>query len=154
MTLPAAPVPPKWPYVVAACATTFVAVAAVVAIVLVRPDKDNTSLITVIVGMVAPTIAAILALIKGSESADAVKELRVVVDGRLTQLLEQTARAEHLAGQHAGEARAEQKNAATAEAAAKTVEAATKTAQVAVKVAEAAAAAPPINGPKEEAKDG
>ena len=67
----------------------------VVAITLVRPDKDNTSLITTILGVVSPVLIALLAA--------GLRENALAVDGRLTQLLiltETAARAEgKLAGQ-------------------------------------------------------
>jgi hypothetical protein len=153
--LPPAPVPSRLPYVLAAFAVISVALASVVSLALLRPDRDNTALYTIVVSMVAPTLTAILALIKGNENADAVQDLRVVVDGRLTQLLERTAQAERLAGRGEGEATVAEKVATVTVAAEKaaevasrvaerTVEVATKAAEVAVRVAEAAAAAPPV----------
>jgi len=68
-----------------------VGVAAIVAIVALRPHEDNAALIATVLGFLAPTMAALLALIK-------VQELHLAVNSRLTQLLEQTAKASRSEG--------------------------------------------------------
>jgi hypothetical protein len=145
------PVPPpsKWPYVLAAIGGVTAALIAIVLISVLRPDRDNTQLITTIMTLITPTLAAILALIKGTENTQAVQELRLDIDGRLTQLLERTAQAEHAAGLARGREEGQTMTAAqvavVTEAAGKATQAAAQVSEIAVKVAEAAAAAPPID---------
>lgn len=77
-----------------------VSVLAIIAITLARPKQDNTALITSVIGMATPTVAALLALIKSGETARAVQEVHVSLNSRLTQLLAQTALAERTAGRN------------------------------------------------------
>lgn len=56
------------PYLIAVVVMVMIGVIAVLAIVLLRADKDNTQLIATIVGMIVPTTAAILALMKSQET--------------------------------------------------------------------------------------
>jgi uncharacterized membrane protein len=60
-----------------------VAVAAIVSIFAVRPDKDNGTIIATIVSVLVPVMTALLAA--------AVREVHAAVNSRLTQLLEVTA---------------------------------------------------------------
>lgn len=53
------------------------------AVVILRPNSDNTLLITTIVGFIAPTLMALLAFLKAQET-------RIAVDGRMDELLELT----------------------------------------------------------------
>ena len=53
------------------------------AVVILRPNSDNTLLITTIVGFIAPTLMALLACLKAQET-------RIAVDGRMDELLELT----------------------------------------------------------------
>lgn len=65
----------------------------IVIVSLLRPKEDNTALIASILGFIAPTTAALLALVKSTQAGAAVQELRLDVNHRLSQLLEQTAKA-------------------------------------------------------------
>lgn len=51
-----------------------------------------------LIAAIPPTLVAYAALRKGKETKDHVTELTVQVDGRLTQLLEETSKAARLAG--------------------------------------------------------
>lgn len=84
-------------------------VAAIVSLAIFVPG-DNTVVVLQIVGVVAPTTAALLALLKSAENTikteatqEQVQRLSVTVDGRLTQLLEARSDASHAAGVHQGE---------------------------------------------------
>lgn len=83
-------------------AIAVVGAASIVAISVLRPKEDNTILITQVLGFLAPTAAALLALVKSTQTGTAVRELHLAVNSRLTQLLEQTA----MASEAVGEARA------------------------------------------------
>lgn len=74
-------------------AVSVVGVAAIVTITLLRPHEDNTALIGSVLTFLGPTAAALLALIKSIQTGAAVQELHLAVNSRLTQLLEQTAKA-------------------------------------------------------------
>lgn len=70
--------------------TTIVLMIAVVSITVLRPDKDNASLIVSLVGFSATIVAALLALLKSENNATAITELHLAVNTRLTELLKQT----------------------------------------------------------------
>lgn len=62
----------------------------VVVITVVRPEKDNTSLILSIVGVIVPVITALLAA--------TIQQVHLAVNSRLSQLLELTATASRAEG--------------------------------------------------------
>ncbi len=62
------PPPNNIPYIVAVVLMMFLGVSAVSAIAILRPDKDNTTLITTIVGFIAPTTLSLLAFMKAQET--------------------------------------------------------------------------------------
>ncbi len=62
------PPPNNTPYIVAVVLMMFLGVSAVSAIAILRPDKDNTTLITTIVGFIAPTTLSLLAFMKAQET--------------------------------------------------------------------------------------
>jgi hypothetical protein len=77
------PVPPKSPittYVVCAMIMSLLGTLAVMGVLLLRPDKDNTQLVTTILVSLAPTTAAIIGLIK-------IQEVHVIMNSRLDQLV-------------------------------------------------------------------
>lgn len=80
----------------------FVAAAAIIGILFLRPNQDNTPLIVTILGFLGPTIAALLALAKTIQTGAAVDNLKVQINGRLSQLLEQTERAAKAEGRQEG----------------------------------------------------
>lgn len=82
--------------------TVLSAVGAVVAVEVLRPDKDNAALVTAILGVIVPTTAALLALVRGNETERAVRDVHLLVNSRLTQLLEQTAVASRAQGKEEG----------------------------------------------------
>jgi len=86
-------------------ATTFVwavlvlsalAIIAILVIFTVRPDKDNTALIALVLGFLVPPATGFLAA--------AIREIHTSVNGRLTQLLLLTQRSAHAEGHLAGTA--------------------------------------------------
>lgn len=102
--------------------------AAIVAIVVLRPGEDNTALITSVVGFLAPTMAALLAFIKSVQTGAAVQELHLAVNSRLTELLEQTAKASKSEGRKDAVAAAAKVAAAATTAAASVDDGASKAA--------------------------
>jgi hypothetical protein len=89
----------------------FLGVSGIVAVSYLLPNKDNTQLIVTIASFVGPSIIAFVAafksteaVTKGKENAASIQSLHLVVNSRLTQLLEQTALASNLAGRAAGAA--------------------------------------------------
>jgi len=56
------------PYLIAVVVMVMIGVIAILTIVLMRPTADNTQLIATLVGMIVPTTAAILALMKSQET--------------------------------------------------------------------------------------
>lgn len=78
-------------YVSAVVGTSVTALAAIVTIFVVRPERDNTALIAIVIGFVVPIVMGFLAA--------AVREVQQAVNGRLTQLLALTAKASRAEGQ-------------------------------------------------------
>lgn len=66
-------------YVWAVIALAFMTIAGIVAVLLLRPDQDNSTMISVIVGVTAPIILGILALIT--------RENHLAMNSRLDQLV-------------------------------------------------------------------
>lgn len=60
--------PSNVPYLVAVVIMMLMGLGAVMGILLIRPGQDNTQLIATVVGMLVPTIAAILAFMKAQET--------------------------------------------------------------------------------------
>lgn len=67
-----------------------VALLSITVITILHPG-DNTAVIVSIFGCITPTIPALLALFKGIDNNKAIEQLHLVVNSRLTQLLESTA---------------------------------------------------------------
>jgi hypothetical protein len=63
---------------------------AAVVIMGLHPLVFDKSLIPVVVGLIAPTILSLLAVLKGYQNGMAIKDLHIAVDGRLSQLLAST----------------------------------------------------------------
>jgi hypothetical protein len=83
---------------------SFLGAGAIVAITLLRPGHDNTALILSVLGFLAPTVAALLALAKSVQNGAVMERLEVKLDGRMTQLLEQVERAAKSEGREEGAA--------------------------------------------------
>jgi|GEM_PF-5029198 len=83
-------------YVVSTIALCVLAAGFVLAITLIRPDKDNSALILTVTGIVVPVVTALLAM--------AVQEVHLAVNSRLSQLLELTAAAAKAEGKLDGAA--------------------------------------------------
>ena len=62
------PAPNNLPYIIAVVIMMFLGVTAISAIAILRADKDNTTLITTIVGFIAPTTLSLLAFMKAQET--------------------------------------------------------------------------------------
>lgn len=76
-------------YTKSVIALAFLCVAAIVTIFVVRPDKDNTAIISIITGILVPLITALLAA--------GLQQVHLAVNSRLSQLLlitQKAARAE------------------------------------------------------------
>ena len=103
------PVQPKsnlYRYVVSLVIIALVGALSIVAVTLARPHEDNTAIYTQIVGMIVPTTAAILALIRVGETNEAVQNVHISLNSRLSQLLEKTESSSRAAGKADAEAAA------------------------------------------------
>lgn len=83
------------PYLIAVAFLALLTVLAIVLITFLRPDKDNTALITAVIGALVPTTASILALMKAQET-------HLSVNSRLDAFIETEAKLSRLEGIHAG----------------------------------------------------
>lgn len=94
--------PPVLAYVFSLCGVLALGVIAVLGILLVRPKEDNSILIGLVLAMLAPTTTALLALISSANNATAIKDLHVIVNSRLSELLMATAASERSQGRAEG----------------------------------------------------
>lgn len=78
------------PYLMAIVALSILGVAAVTTIVVVRPEKDYTSTISILLGFLVPIVSALLAA--------AVHQVSTSMNGRLSQLLVLTAKSSRAEG--------------------------------------------------------
>lgn len=62
------PVPNNVPYIIAVVVMTSLGVVGVVAITVARPTSDNTALIGLVLGFLAPTTLSLLAFMKAQET--------------------------------------------------------------------------------------
>jgi hypothetical protein len=92
----------------------FIGVGGIISVTYLMPTRDNTQLIATIAGFIGPSIVAFIAAFKsteavarGKENAESIQSLHLVVNSRLTQLLEQTALASNLTGKAEGIAASE-----------------------------------------------
>lgn len=85
--------PGNLPYVLAVMFMSLLGVIGLISITVLRPDKDNTTLIATVLGFLAPTTVAILTLMKSQET-------KLLVNGRLDTMIE----AAKTAAFHAGAA--------------------------------------------------
>jgi hypothetical protein len=86
------------------CAVFGLGITGVIAIIVIsylRPNVDNTLLIIIVLGFLTPTLASLIAVVKGFANANAIRDLHVIVNSRLTELLQQTSLAANLAGREA-----------------------------------------------------
>lgn len=89
--LPRHDVPQSTIMIMAVAALGIVGLISITFLVLLAPlDRDVLVLVTVIVGFLSATGAALLGFGKAAEATENVRELHVAVDGRLTKLLEET----------------------------------------------------------------
>jgi hypothetical protein len=70
-------------YVVSAVVVVLISTLAIFGVIVLRPDKDNTGLIAIICGSIAPTSAAILALMKAQDT-------HLIVNSRFDKVIEAT----------------------------------------------------------------
>ena len=85
---------------------SLIGVLAIILISFLRPNIDNTVLITTVIGFLTPTLASLIAVVKSFHNANAIEELHLAVNSRLTELLQQTSLAANLAGRAAAAAAA------------------------------------------------
>ena len=89
------------------CAVFGLGITGVIAIIVIsylRPNVDNTLLIIIVLGFLTPTLASLIAVVKGFANANAIQELHVIVNSRLTELLQQTSLAANLTGRESAHA--------------------------------------------------
>jgi len=84
--------------IIAVCCMAFLLATFVVLISLVKPGEDNLDLIAIVFAAITPTTVALLAYMKGAENSQAVKDVHLAINGRLTQLLAMTETASHAEG--------------------------------------------------------
>jgi hypothetical protein len=85
-------------YIFAVVFLSVVAVASITTVSLVRPERDNSSLISTIIGFTLPTITALLGM--------ALQQIGTAMDGRMSQLMLLNQRWARLEGQKEGVAAA------------------------------------------------
>lgn len=68
-----------------------------------HPLVFDKSLIPVVEGLIAPTILSLLAVVKGYQNGVAIKEVHMVINSRLTELLAKTAQNATLVERQANE---------------------------------------------------
>lgn len=93
--------PPVMVYVMCLCAMGALGIAAVFGILLVRPEEDNTAIITQIVGMVGIVTTVLVGLIRVDNKIHGV---HVDVNSRLSQLVAETRRSALSEGREQGKA--------------------------------------------------
>ncbi len=94
-------------YVACVVGLAVVAVTAVLTIYLVRPEQDNSKILTTVGTIIGPIIAALLALLARSSLQSvqqAVQQVHIAVNSRLSELVALTAKASHAQGQLEGQA--------------------------------------------------
>jgi hypothetical protein len=81
-----------WLYVLSGLGLALVSIGAITAIVWLRPAVDNTPLVVIIIGFASTTLASIIAALKSQEAKHLTREVAYRVDGRLSQLVDETAK--------------------------------------------------------------
>lgn len=84
--------------IIAVCCMALLLAGFVVLISIVRPGDDNLDLIAIVFAAITPTTVALLAYLKTVDNAQAVKDVHLAINGRLTQLLAMTETASHAEG--------------------------------------------------------
>ncbi len=99
-----------WPYLLTVVIMVLVTVIAILFIIAKRPDSDNTALIGQVLGIVAPTTAAILALMKANAASVQAYDTHMSINSRLDEWMAQNSMISHqegmIEGKHAERARA------------------------------------------------
>jgi hypothetical protein len=95
------PPPNNLPYIVTVALMAMFAVASVVAVTLIRPTQDNSSLITTILGFIATTTASLLAFMKSQET-------HLSVNSRLDAFMRNAEMAAHIQGLAEGQVKGRQ----------------------------------------------
>lgn len=85
------------PYLVAIVVMVLISVTAIVAVTLIRPEQDNSSLYVLILGSIGPTTLALLAFMKAQET-------HLSVNSRLDQFIKNADRSARAEGELAGRA--------------------------------------------------
>lgn len=89
--------PNNTPYLVAVCVMLALGIVAVVAVTIIRPTEDNSSLYVLIFSSIGPTTLALLAFMKAQET-------HLSVNSRLEQFIRNADRAARSEGELAGRA--------------------------------------------------
>ncbi len=104
------PQPNTKAYIVAVVLIVLIAIASIVSIDIVNPDKDNTLIIAAILGFITPTIASIFSFIKAQET-------HLMVNSRLSQFMENAEIAATAKGKEEGRLAANERTDALSKAA-------------------------------------
>lgn len=87
----------NWKYIIAVIVMVVIGVFGVLFITWLRPKEDNIALITLIIGLVAPTTLSLLSLMKSQET-------HLSVNSRLDQFMSNAEKASHAEGVLEGQA--------------------------------------------------
>lgn len=91
-----------WLYVLSGLGMAFISIVAITAIIWRRPLADNTPLVVIIIGFASTTLASIIAALKSQEAKHLTRETAYRVDGRLSQLIDETAKVNKAEGRVEG----------------------------------------------------
>lgn len=70
---------------------SLVGVLSVLAVMILRPNADNTQLIVTIIGFLTPTIVSVIGAFKGIQNSHTLKDLTVKVNGNVERQVQQAA---------------------------------------------------------------
>jgi uncharacterized membrane protein len=96
-------------YIIAVVAMFLIAVIGSVTIEVLRPDKDNSILIALILGFVSTTTPAIMAFMQAREAKEQTKETHMLINSRLTEWMESARKESFSAGVEQGRTDANQR---------------------------------------------
>lgn len=91
-----------WLYVLSGLGMTAICIVSIVAIIWKRPAADNTPLVVIIIGFASTTLASIIAALKSQEAKHLTREVGYRVNGRLGELIDETAKRSKVEGRVEG----------------------------------------------------
>jgi Mn2+/Fe2+ NRAMP family transporter len=94
--------PPIWPYIVAVLFMAMLGVVSIVTLTILRPKEDNLTIVTLILGFLAPTTLSLLSLMKAQEATNVATETHKIVNSELEKWKKDFAAKNFAQGQVAG----------------------------------------------------